>query len=96
MSVAVVGTGLSTFALALFRRDCGAAFFEDARLCSEGERMCFAVRPDDDDREGTGGASPKMKNFIKAPINRTTESWPRSSPCVKVKDEDILRGDEGV
>jgi hypothetical protein len=29
------------------------------------------------------GGSPKMKNFMKAPRRRTTESWPRRRPCVK-------------
>jgi hypothetical protein len=29
------------------------------------------------------GGSPKMKNFMKAPMRMTTESWPRRSPCVK-------------
>ncbi len=29
------------------------------------------------------GASPKMKNLRKAPIRRTTESWPRRKPWVK-------------
>jgi hypothetical protein len=26
------------------------------------------------------GASPKMKNFIKAAMRRTTETWPRMKP----------------
>lgn len=34
-------------------------------------------------RDGGGGASPKMKNLMKAPINSTTESCPRRKPCVK-------------
>jgi hypothetical protein len=29
------------------------------------------------------GGSPKMKNFMKAPIRITMESWPRRRPCVK-------------
>lgn len=29
------------------------------------------------------GGSPKMKNLMKAPMRMTTESWPRSRPCVK-------------
>ena len=29
------------------------------------------------------GASPKMKNLIKAPIKMTTESWPSTNPWVK-------------
>ena len=28
------------------------------------------------------GASPKMKNLIKAPISITTDSWPRRKPSV--------------
>lgn len=34
-------------------------------------------------RDGGGGASPKMKNLMKAPINSTTDSWPSRKPCVK-------------
>lgn len=34
-------------------------------------------------RDGGGGASPKMKNLMKAPIRSTTESWPSKNPCVK-------------
>lgn len=34
-------------------------------------------------RDGGGGASPKMKNLMKAPINSTTESCPSRKPCVK-------------
>lgn len=37
-----------------------------------------------------GGASPKIKNLIKAPIRRTTESWPTRRPWVKVNPEDIV------
>jgi hypothetical protein len=29
-----------------------------------------------------GGTSPKMKNFMNAPIKSTTESWPSRNPCV--------------
>jgi hypothetical protein len=29
------------------------------------------------------GGSPKMKNFMKAPMRITMESWPRRRPCVK-------------
>ena len=29
------------------------------------------------------GGSPNMKNLMKAPISITTDSWPRSRPCVK-------------
>lgn len=45
-------------------------------------RICFEVRLVVDDREG---ASPKMKNLMKAPISKTTESWPINRPCVNVK-----------
>lgn len=31
------------------------------------------------------GASPKIKNFIKAAMRRTTETWPRMKPWVKEK-----------
>lgn len=34
-------------------------------------------------RDGGGGASPNMKNLMKAPISRTTDSWPTRRPCVK-------------
>lgn len=37
----------------------------------------------DKPREGGGGASPKMKNLMKAPMRRTTDSWPSKNPCVK-------------
>jgi hypothetical protein len=33
-------------------------------------------------REGGGGASPKMKNLMKAPMSRTTESCPSRNPWV--------------
>lgn len=49
-------------------------FMEDARLRGN----C-----DTDRRDWGGGASPKMKNLIKAPMRRTTESWPRRKPWVK-------------
>ena len=35
------------------------------------------------------GASPKMKNLIKAPMRITTESWPRRNPWMK---ESLLKG----
>lgn len=31
------------------------------------------------------GASPNMKNLIKAPMNITTDNWPKRKPCVKEK-----------
>jgi len=34
-------------------------------------------------RDGEEGASPKMKNLMKAPRRRTMESWPRRKPWLK-------------
>ena len=51
-------------------------------LCIEYERARLVVRFEKP-RDGGGGASPKMKNLMKAPIRRTTESWPTSRPWVK-------------
>ena len=49
------------------------------------ERRSVARRADVISAEG---ASPKMKNLMKAPIRITIESWPRRRPCVK----ESLRG----
>ena len=35
------------------------------------------------------GGSPKMKNFMKAPIRITIESWPRRRPWVKERLGDV-------
>ena len=37
----------------------------------------------DSPRDSERVASPKMKNLMKAPMRRTTDSWPRRKPCVK-------------
>lgn len=59
------------------------------------ERLCARVR----ERRSVArreavtsaeGGSPKMKNFMKAPSSRTTESWPRSRPCVKESEDSGL------
>ena len=50
--------------------------------CNEIERRWAAVRLDSP-RDGGGEASPNMKNFMKAPIRRTTDICPRMKPCVK-------------
>lgn len=49
-------------------------FIDEARL----RESCGIERGDWD-----GGASPNMKNLMKAPIRRTTESCPRRKPWVK-------------
>lgn len=52
------------------------------------ERLCARVR----ERRSVArraavtsgeGGSPKMKNFMKAPMRMTIESWPRRRPWVK-------------
>lgn len=66
----------------LWRRERGGEELE-AKLWRDGERLWVEVREVKEEREGGGGASPKMKNLMKAPSRRTTESWPRSRPWVK-------------
>ena len=106
MSVAVVCTGRSTLvALALLRSDCCCADVRElARLCSDGERMCLLADAEDDDDRGsveeeglfrTGGASPKMKNLMNAPMSSTTLSWPRSRPWVNVSVLDMAGSARG-
>lgn len=82
MSVALVGTARRTlFALAFFLNEF-AGVFRALKLANEVVRTCFEVRAVVDDRDG---ASPKMKNLMKAPMSKTTESWPINRPCVNVK-----------
>ena len=84
MSVAFCGTGRRILLeLVLFRRERGDEDFEEARLWSEGWRTCLMWEVRRVASREAGGASPKMKNLMKAPIRRTTESWPMRSPCVK-------------
>lgn len=49
----------------------------------EYDRRWVLVRLEMPLRDGGGGASPNMKNLMKAPISRTTESWPTRRPWVK-------------
>lgn len=51
----------------------------ETTLFMEYERLCILERLEKP-RAGVGGASPNMKNLIKAPIRRTTESWPTRRP----------------
>lgn len=45
----------------------------------------------DSPRDGGGGASPKMKNLMKAPMRSTTDSWPSKNPWVKERLEGKLK-----
>jgi hypothetical protein len=68
-------------ALDLFLSDWGGEFLEEARLWRDGVRTCLGARVEA--LEGGGGASPKMKNLINAPINSTTVSCPTKKPVKK-------------
>lgn len=77
--VADEGTGRRTFDVEGFSRNDLVLFSLSAILCIEDERRCAAVRlarP----RDGAGGASPKMKNLMKAPRSSTIDSWPTRRP----------------
>lgn len=75
------GTGRSTFDVeGLSRWELDVESTEDI-LWIEYERPRPSARLEKP-REGGGGASPKMKNLMKAPIRRTTESCPTRRPWV--------------
>jgi hypothetical protein len=76
-------TGRRTLEVDNFSRsDLGLVSLEDM-LCSEEDLRRRAAARFDRPRDGGGGASPKIKNWMKAPISRTTESWPTKRPWVK-------------
>ena len=75
------GTGRRTLDVEGLSRGVLAWEDVDAMLYIEGTRLFLLDRP----RDGGGGASPKMKNLMKAKINSTTEICPRRKPCVKDK-----------
>lgn len=71
VSVELVGTALSTLLeLAFFLSD-PDELWRPVKPWNEVVRMCLEVRFAEDDLVG---ASPKMKNLMKAPISSTTES----------------------
>jgi hypothetical protein len=72
------GTGRRTFDVDGFSLDDRELFRFKSRLWMEEKRGRGAVRFDSP-RDGEG-ASPNMKNLMKAPINSTTDSWPTSRP----------------
>jgi hypothetical protein len=82
----VRGGGLRRTLDRFLERDCGARGVGGRR--DRRERLWARVR----ERRSVArraavtsaeGGSPKMKNLMKAPMRMTTESWPRSRPCVK-------------
>jgi hypothetical protein len=74
--VADDGTGRRTLDVDGFSlKDLGGPSCEKIEL---ERRWVEARRP----RDGGGGASPNMKNLMKAPISSTTDSWPNKNPCV--------------
>lgn len=82
MLVADAGTGRSTFDVEGFSRSVlGPTPLLSAWLI-EYDRRWAAVRLASP-RDGGAGASPKMKNLMKAPIKNTTESCPSTKPWVK-------------
>lgn len=90
MFVDEAGTGRSTFEVDGFSRSVLVVPSFDV-MCIELERRCAAVRLERP-RDGGGGASPKMKNLMNAPINRTTDSCPSKKPCVNVSlDQSVSR-----
>lgn len=59
------------------------------------ERLCARVRERrsvarNEAVTSAEGGSPKMKNFMKAPIRITMESWPRRRPWVKERLKGVI------